>query len=73
MVRPRAGEGDLFGQAVAEELVVEELRAVVGVQTQQGERELLTELVLGGRVVTMDALLTQREIAQAIGAKGGTT
>ncbi len=31
----------------------------------------LRELVLTGRVVTMDALLTQRAIAQAIGAGGG--
>jgi hypothetical protein len=34
---------------------------------------LLAGLVLEGRVLTMDALLTQREIARTIVAKGGTT
>ena len=33
--------------------------------------DLLRQLVLEGRVVTMDALLTQRQIAQQIGAAGG--
>jgi len=36
-------------------------------------QELLAALVLEGRVVTMDALLCQREVAQTIRAKGGTT
>jgi hypothetical protein len=36
-------------------------------------QQLLAGLVLEGRVVTMDALLCQREIAQTIHAKGGTT
>lgn len=35
--------------------------------------DLLAGLLLEGRVVTVDALLCQREIAQAIRAKGGTT
>jgi len=34
---------------------------------------LLADLLLEGRVVTMDALLAQREIAQTIVEKGGTT
>jgi hypothetical protein len=34
---------------------------------------VLSALVLGGRVVTVDALLTQRELARQILAKGGTT
>ena len=34
---------------------------------------LLADLVLDGQVVTVDALLTQRAIAQAIVEKGGTT
>jgi hypothetical protein len=38
-----------------------------------GAVPLLTELVLEGRVVTVDALLTQREIAEIIVEKGGTT
>lgn len=33
---------------------------------------LLADLVLEGRVVTVDALLTQRDIAEAIREKGGT-
>jgi hypothetical protein len=35
--------------------------------------EMLQTLLLEGRVVTVDALLCQREIAQAIREKGGTT
>jgi hypothetical protein len=35
--------------------------------------ELLTGLLVKGRVVTVDALLCQREIAQEVRAKGGTT
>lgn len=35
--------------------------------------EMLQVLLLEGRVVTVDALLCQREIAQGIRAKGGTT
>jgi len=34
---------------------------------------LLADLLLEGRVVTMDAMLAQREIAQTIVEKGGTT
>jgi hypothetical protein len=34
--------------------------------------ELLSGLLLEGRVVTVDALLCQREIAQAVRARGGT-
>ena len=34
---------------------------------------LLADLSLDGRVVTLDALLTQRDIAEAIVEKGGTT
>jgi hypothetical protein len=36
-------------------------------------KEVLAGLVLTGRVLTMDALLCQREIAQTIREKGGTT
>jgi DDE family transposase len=36
-------------------------------------QEVLAALVLEGRVVTVDALLCQREIARTIIAKGGTT
>jgi hypothetical protein len=35
--------------------------------------EVLSGLLLEGRVVTVDALLCQREIAQAVREKGGTT
>ena len=38
----------------------------------KGILPLLADLVLEGRVVTMDALLTQREIAETIREKGGT-
>ena len=36
-------------------------------------QEALAALVLEGRVVTMDALLCQREVARTIREKGGTT
>ncbi len=36
-------------------------------------KQLLEELVLTGRIVTMDALFTQQELAQSILEKGGTT
>jgi hypothetical protein len=36
-------------------------------------QRLLGELVVKGRVLTMDALLTQKEIAEAIVLKGGST
>lgn len=39
----------------------------------KGIMPLLADLVLEGRVVTIDALLTQREIAETIREKGGTT
>jgi hypothetical protein len=39
----------------------------------KGVLPLLADLVLEGRVVTVDALLTQRDIAQAILEKKGTT
>ncbi len=35
--------------------------------------EVLKALVLEGRVVTMDALLTQRKVAETIVDKGGTS
>jgi hypothetical protein len=38
----------------------------------KGVEPLLADLVLEGRVVTVDALLTQREIVQVIVEKGGT-
>lgn len=38
----------------------------------KGILPLLANLTLAGRVVTMDAMLTQREIAEAIVEKGGT-
>ncbi len=39
----------------------------------KGIEPLLADLVLEGRVVTVDALLTQTEIAKTIREKGGTT
>jgi len=36
-------------------------------------QDLLKELILEGRVVTVDAMLTQKEIAKTIRGKGGTT
>lgn len=57
-----------------------ELQVVLGqVEVPEGTNEiptvqtLLEDLVLEGRVVTVDALLTQREIADTVREKGGTT
>ena len=36
-------------------------------------KDVVAELVLRGHVVTVDALLTQRALAEAIVKKGGTT
>jgi len=52
----------LFQQAVADK--TNEIGAI---------QEVLEALVLEGRVVTMDALLCQKEIARTIREKGGTT
>jgi hypothetical protein len=52
----------LFQQAVSDK--TNEIGAI---------QDVLAALVLKGRVVTVDALLCQKEIAQTIVAKGGTT
>lgn len=48
-----------------------------GVDDKENEipamKRLVSELVLKGRVLTMDALLTQKDIARQIVSKGGTT
>ena len=48
-----------------------------GVDNKENEipamKRLLSELILKGRVLTMDALLTQKDIARQIVLKGGTT
>jgi predicted transposase YbfD/YdcC len=56
------------------------LRVVLGqVEVPAGTNEiptiqtLLEDLVLEGKVVTVDALLTQHDIAETIRKKGGTT
>jgi len=51
------------------------LQMAVGDKTNEitAAQEVLKQLVLEGQVVTVDALLTQREIAQQIVQKGGTT
>ena len=61
--------------AVSHHLGVVVAQRAVGEKTNEigGLAELLADLVLTGRVVTVDALLTQRTAAQAIVAKGGTT
>jgi hypothetical protein len=58
----------------------QELRVVLGEVTVDGKTNeikaihpLLTDLVLEGKVVTVDALLTQRDIAQTIVEKKATT
>lgn len=58
----------------------QELRIVLGEVTVDGKtneikaiHSLLADLVLDGRVVTVDALLTQRDIAQVIVEKKATT
>jgi hypothetical protein len=74
--------GTREGELPAVELVAalnHELRVVLGqVEVPAGTNEiptiqtLLEDLVLEGKVVTVDALLTQHDIAETIRKKGGT-
>ena len=56
-----------LGLTLGEQAVDDKTNEIGAVQ------QLLHLLVLEGRVVTMDALLTQKEIAKTILEKGGTT
>jgi hypothetical protein len=53
------------GVTLAQHAVDDTTKAITVVET------ILEQLVLEGRIVTMDALLTQRQVAQTIGDKGG--
>ena len=61
--------------AVSHGLGLTLFQAGVGDKTNEitAAQAVLSALVLQGRVVTVDALLTQREIARQILSKGGTT
>jgi len=61
--------------AVSHGLGLTLFQAGVGDKTNEitAAQAVLAALVLQGRVVTVDALLTQREVAQQILGKGGTT
>jgi hypothetical protein len=56
-----------LGLTLTQEAVSDKTNEIGAVQ------QVLRALVLEGRVVTMDALLTQKEVAQTIVAKGGTS
>lgn len=56
-----------LGLTLAQRAVDDKSNEITAVQ------EVLKGLILEGRVITVDALLTQRKIARAILAKGGTT
>ena len=56
-----------LGLTLAQRAVDDKSNEITAVQ------EVLKGLILEGRVITVDALLTQRKIARAIVAKGGTT
>jgi hypothetical protein len=56
-----------LGLTVFEQAVEDKTNEIGAIQT------VLSSLVLEGRVVTVDALLTQKAIAQTILEKGGTT
>lgn len=56
-----------LGLTLAQQAVDDKTNEIIAVQ------KLLHLLLLEGRVVTMDALLTQKEIAKTILEKGGTT
>jgi hypothetical protein len=56
-----------LGLTLAQHAVPDRTNEITAIQT------VLEGLLLDGRVVTVDALLCQREIAQTIVAKGGTT
>jgi len=72
-------EGDLPAVVLISALS-HELHQVLGQRAVPAETNeikgilpVLADLVLDGRVVTVDALLTQREVAATIRQKGGTT
>ena len=69
-----ANESHLLS-AVSHGLGLTLFQAGVGDKTNEitAAQAVLSALVLQGRVVTVDALLTQREIARQILSKGGTT
>jgi len=69
-----ANESHLLS-AVSHGLGLTLFQAGVGDKTNEitAAQTVLSALVLQGRVVTVDALLTQREVAQQILSKGGTT
>jgi hypothetical protein len=56
-----------LGLTVAQQAVADKTNEI------PAAKELLSGLLLEGRVITMDALLCQKEIAALIVAKGGTT
>jgi hypothetical protein len=56
-----------LGLTLAQEAVSDKTNEITAAQT------VLAGLVLEGRVVTVDALLTQKAIAETIAAKGGTS
>ena len=56
-----------LGLTLCQQAVADKSNEIAAVQ------QVLQSLVLEGRVVTVDALLTQREVAQTIVAKKGTT
>ena len=56
-----------LGLTLAQQAVPDKTNEITAVQT------VLAQVLLHGRVVTVDALLCQRAIAQTIVAKGGTT
>jgi hypothetical protein len=61
--------------AVSHGLGLTLFQEAVGDKTNEitAAQAVLAALVLEGRVVTMDALLTQKAIAQAVASKGGTS
>ena len=56
-----------LGLTLSQQAVCDKTNEITAAQT------VLASLVLEGRVVTMDALLTQRAIAETIVTKGGTS
>jgi hypothetical protein len=62
-----AAVSPLLGLTLAQRAVDDKSKEITAVQ------EVLQGLLLEGRIVTVDALLTQRAVAQTILAKGGTT
>ena len=70
LVGTAPGEGDRLALAVADELEVDELRAIIAVQPEQGEREPAADLLQGGKDMALGLVGHHRHLGPAGGHIG---